>query len=79
MNCIWQNDALLGEGPLWVARENSIYWLDILQNRVHRLDVGSGERRTWHFAEPVTSLFACSTARRTSQKPGFLEKPGFSF
>lgn len=28
----------LGEGPLWSAREQALYWLDIHQGMVHRLD-----------------------------------------
>ena len=26
VTCIWQIQAQLGEGPLWVARENALYW-----------------------------------------------------
>ncbi|MCB9008892.1 MAG: SMP-30/gluconolactonase/LRE family protein [Ardenticatenaceae bacterium] len=54
--CVWQTNAKLGEGPLWVAAENSIYWLDILNKHVHRLDLGSGERHTWAFPVAITSL-----------------------
>jgi len=30
--------ALLGEGPIWVAREQALYWLDIKGRRLLRLD-----------------------------------------
>lgn len=56
VSCIWKIPARLGEGPLWVAQENALYWLDILQNQVHKLHVNNGKRQTWHFAEPITSM-----------------------
>ncbi len=56
VTCVWQIPALLGEGPLWVAQENALYWVDILNYQVHRLEPASGERRTWTFDEPITSL-----------------------
>lgn len=30
---------LLGEGPLWSARENAIYWVDILRSRINRMSL----------------------------------------
>lgn len=30
---------LLGEGPLWSARENALYWVDILGRRINRLSL----------------------------------------
>lgn len=56
VTCIWQIQALLGEGPLWVAQENALYWVDILNQQVHRLEPASGQKRTWTFDEPITSL-----------------------
>ncbi len=56
VTCIWEIQAQLGEGPLWVAAENALYWVDIIGQQVHRLTVDSGERRTWTFDQPVTSL-----------------------
>jgi sugar lactone lactonase YvrE len=54
--CVWQTNAELGEGPLWVAEENSIYWVDIGKKQVHRLNVGDEERQSWLFPVAVTSL-----------------------
>ena len=33
---------LLGEGPLWSAREGALYWTDILAGRLNRLDPATG-------------------------------------
>lgn len=58
VSCIWQIQAKLGEGPLWLASENALYWVDILQRQVHRFQVTSGQRQTWTFDEAITSLVA---------------------
>jgi sugar lactone lactonase YvrE len=39
--------ALLGEGPVWVAREGALYWVDIKGRRIHRYRPGDGELSSW--------------------------------
>ncbi|WP_294395511.1 SMP-30/gluconolactonase/LRE family protein [uncultured Sphingomonas sp.] len=39
--------ATLGEGPVWVKREQALYFVDIKNHRVHRFDPQSGEQRSW--------------------------------
>ncbi|TVR51141.1 MAG: SMP-30/gluconolactonase/LRE family protein [Puniceicoccaceae bacterium] len=39
--------CLLGEGPLWEPREGRLYWVDILNRRIHWYEPGSGA--TGHF------------------------------
>ena len=56
VSCVWQINAELGEGPLWVNHENSLYWVDIRRRQVHRLNITSGERQSWTFPVAVTSL-----------------------
>jgi D-xylonolactonase len=56
LKCEWQIEAELGEGPLWVTRENALYWVDILQQKVHRYSVTDGAKKTWTFDTQVTSL-----------------------
>lgn len=50
-----------GEGPVWCAAEQSLYWTDINRFLIHRLDPG-GAVRTWFFDEPVTALALTSRA-----------------
>ena len=38
LTCVANVHAVLGEGPVWVARENSLYWLDIKGLKIFRLD-----------------------------------------
>jgi len=51
--CAWEVQATLGEGAVWVARERSVYFVDIKQRRVHRLNIDSGVRGTWDAPEQV--------------------------
>lgn len=46
---------LCGEGPVWCAEEQALYWTDINRFFIHRLD-SSKVVRTWSFDEPVTAL-----------------------
>ena len=34
--CVWNAHAALGEGPLWSVKEQALYWVDILNHRLHR-------------------------------------------
>ncbi|HEX4092122.1 MAG TPA: SMP-30/gluconolactonase/LRE family protein [Trebonia sp.] len=39
-------DAVLGEGPVWDAADGTLLWIDILADRVHRSDLGTGATTT---------------------------------
>jgi sugar lactone lactonase YvrE len=45
--------AELGECPRWHAGEQALYWVDIVAQRLHRLDPTTGETRTRTFYDPV--------------------------
>ncbi len=44
--------AELGEGPVWVAREAALWFVDIKGRRLHRWSAATGEHRTWDTPEP---------------------------
>jgi sugar lactone lactonase YvrE len=44
MECIAHVKAVLGEGPVWDAREQALYWVDIPQKRVFRWSQDQGSR-----------------------------------
>lgn len=45
--------SLLGECPVWHAREAALYWVDIAGRQVHRLVPATGAHRAWDMpAEP---------------------------
>ncbi len=74
VKCVWQIKADLGEGPLWLARENAVYWVDIVNHNVHYLSLMDGSKKTWTFPETVTSIVA-------REQGGFVGtvKDGFAF
>lgn len=40
-------DAIHGEGPIWVEREQALYWVDIQAPAIWRMDDASGALRKW--------------------------------
>jgi sugar lactone lactonase YvrE len=54
--CVAPTGDWCGEGAVWHAAENSLYWTDINRFLIHRYDAKDRSVKTWFFAEPVTSL-----------------------
>jgi len=44
---IWQLGAPLLEGPVWVERDQALWFVDIKSHKIHRLDPASGATRSW--------------------------------
>jgi sugar lactone lactonase YvrE len=40
--CVLEICSNLGEGPLWQASEQRLYWVDLLRPAVYRFDPASG-------------------------------------
>jgi sugar lactone lactonase YvrE len=55
VQCVADVHAVLGEGPLWVAREAALYWVDIQGRKIFRLD-GKGELSQWRTPFRVGSI-----------------------
>jgi sugar lactone lactonase YvrE len=53
--CVADVRAVLGEGPVWVEREQALYWVDIEGRKIFRLDK-SGELSEWSTPFRVGSL-----------------------
>ncbi len=72
---VWNAGATLGEACLWSEREQALWWVDILQQRVHRFRPADAERRTWNLPDTVSAL-----AERT-HAPGLVlaMRNGFAF
>jgi sugar lactone lactonase YvrE len=56
----------LGEGLLWSARENAVYWVDILAPALHRLSLADGTTSSW----PMPEKIGWVAERR--DRPGFI-------
>jgi xylono-1,5-lactonase len=44
--------AELGEGPVWVERDQAVWFTDIKRRHVHRFDPASGDHRCWKAPAP---------------------------
>lgn len=61
----------LGEGPLWHAPDNALYWVDILEKRVNRLSLADADEKPGRVDEwPMPEMVGWIIARRDA--PGFL-------
>lgn len=49
-------NAILGESPLWSPAEAALYWVDIDNPTIHRLDPASGARERWHIETEIGSI-----------------------
>ena len=38
---------ILGEGPIWSARDNALYWVDIRGKKIHRLNFKDDSQQSW--------------------------------
>lgn len=56
VECVYAAGARLGEGALWSAREQALYWVDILACRLHRYLPASAARANWLFSEEISAL-----------------------
>jgi xylono-1,5-lactonase len=55
VQCVADVHAILGEGPVWVARETALYWVDIKGLKIFRLD-SQGRVTQWPTPMRVGSL-----------------------
>jgi sugar lactone lactonase YvrE len=56
ISCVVPSGDVCGEGLVWDAIEETVYWTDINRFLIHRLDTQSGNVRSWFFDEPVVAL-----------------------
>lgn len=61
--CVWQVETELGEGPLWIASEQALWFVDIKKRHIHRFDPRTGAKRTYD----------------ATSSPGFLAPRGDGF
>ena len=56
----------VGEGPVWIAAESALYWVDVLGPGLRRLSLSDGTLRRWSMPEPIGFV----VPRR--DRPGFV-------
>lgn len=63
----------VGEGPVWIAAESALYWVDVLAPRLNRLSLRDNTLTHWTMPEPIGFVVA------RQHQPGFIVglKSGF--
>jgi len=56
VSCAVAHNAFLGEGPLWLARDKALLWVDILAPAVHVSEIASGRTRSITLGELVGAV-----------------------
>ena len=54
--CVWNAQAQLGEGTCWSPGTQSLWWVDILDRRLHRYRPADGAKQSWHFDEEISAV-----------------------
>src|SRR4051794_22110155 len=54
--CVVDARNTTGESPVWSAREQALYWVDIPDGRIFRWDPATGAQRTWQVPTDVGSI-----------------------
>lgn len=54
---VWTLEAELGEGPVWVERDRSLWFVDIKKHKIHRYVPLDGTKRSWDAPEQVGFVF----------------------
>jgi sugar lactone lactonase YvrE len=53
---VWAAGARLGEGTCWSEREAALWWVDILEHRLHRFRPVDGQQRSWTLPDTVSAV-----------------------
>ena len=72
IECVAPTRSQLGEGAVWDAGDQRLWWVDITAGLVHRYDPAGGANETFDFGEPVGCL-----ARREAGGLVLAAKSGF--
>lgn len=58
--CLWNACAMLGEGVLWDARSQHVWFVDIKERRIHRCAPDGSARRSWDAPAQVSFIVPAS-------------------
>lgn len=56
VECVWALGAQLGEGPIWMADEKAVWFVDIKAHKIHRFVPSTGEQKSWQAPAQVSFL-----------------------
>jgi len=61
--CLFQTNAILGEGPLWHPEQAALYWIDILRPAIYRFTPGQGQTGNWPMPSPIGAMGLCASGQ----------------
>ena len=53
IHVVLDTQAAIGESPTWCAAQSALYWIDVKEPALHRLDPASGASRRWPLASDI--------------------------
>src|SRR5206468_12298851 len=53
VECVIDERNTTGESPLWSARDQALYWVDIPAGQIFRWQPATGDRRIWQVPSAV--------------------------
>lgn len=56
VRCVLPWTATVGESPVWHPQEQTLYWVDIQQKKIHRFHPAAGVNETFDLPEIVTCI-----------------------
>ncbi|HVL58143.1 MAG TPA: SMP-30/gluconolactonase/LRE family protein [Burkholderiaceae bacterium] len=56
VDCVVDSRNIVGESPVWSARDEALYWVDIPQGLICRWQPRTGEQRSWRVPAAVGSI-----------------------
>jgi xylono-1,5-lactonase len=54
--CVWPAQAILGEGTVWSARHQSLFWVDIYGCKLHQYNPKTLEKKSWLLEHQITAV-----------------------
>ncbi|CAI3936185.1 SMP-30/gluconolactonase/LRE family protein [Commensalibacter papalotli (ex Botero et al. 2024)] len=55
--CLWDAKTLLGEGVVWVEREQSVYFVNILEKKIYKYHLQTQTKTIWNAPKQPTFIF----------------------
>lgn len=56
IRCVWNENSILGESPLWHPIEKVLYWVDILGKKLHRLNINTHHHDVWLMPTDISCI-----------------------
>ena len=56
LETVLEHKCALGEGPVWNAETQTIFWLDIVENLIHQYNISEQKHTSFNVGEMVGSI-----------------------